>query len=247
MREWVTFIQDGIARRLSAHTECKTHCGMEILAALQKVNEANKFCADCHAPEPKWISVSIGCIICIECSGVHRHLGTTISKVRSFELDIWDNKNEVIEKIGNADVNTIFEANIFTDHKKPSAAAEREEREKYIYNKYVCKLYKRKSSEVHPILNNQNKQKSSNFQMLPANERNPMCKKNGAYKPAIHIGSDVFSPQLSHLDSSKFNPIRRGSFAIDFARRGSLASARSSAKAMDCNNQRRHSLHQSKL
>jgi len=126
MREWVVTIQDGIARRLSEQAGYKTHCGMELLAALQRANEANRFCADCHAPDPKWISISIGCIICIECSGVHRHLGTTISKVKSFELDMWDEKTEVIEKIGNADVNTIYEANIFQHHhEKPSAASER--------------------------------------------------------------------------------------------------------------------------
>lgn len=37
--------------------------------------------------DPKWVSVNLGITLCIECSGVHRNLGTSISKVRSLELD----------------------------------------------------------------------------------------------------------------------------------------------------------------
>lgn len=221
MREWVTSIQDGVSRRLSAQTECKTHCGTEILTALRKANEANRYCADCHAPDPKWISISIGCIICIECSGVHRHLGSTISKVRSFELDIWDERNEAIEKIGNADVNSVFEANLTPGHEKPSATSDRGLRERYIYNKYVCKLYRQKSS-MTPIINTQSKKKVSSVCILPTNERYPTHKRNGSHK-AIHIGSDVFAPQITQISATKFNPIRRGSIVPDFARRGSVA------------------------
>lgn len=234
MREWVTVIQTGIARQLSSQTECKTHCGLEVLAALQRANEANKFCADCHAPNPKWVSISIGCIVCIECSGVHRHLGTTISKVKSFELDMWDERNEVIEKIGNADVNSAYEMNIFLNE-KPSVTSGREVREKYIYNKYVRKLYARKSHTTNPI-NTQTKKKTSNVQISPANGKHPAHKRTKSQKPAIHIGSDVVA-----LPSAKFNPVRRGSFAYDLIyRRGSLATPSPSAK--NYINQRRHSL-----
>jgi hypothetical protein len=38
--------------------------------------------------EPVWMSVNIGCFICLECSGAHRRLGTHISQVRSVTLDI---------------------------------------------------------------------------------------------------------------------------------------------------------------
>ena len=32
-------------------------------------------CADCGTKDPSWVSLNLGVIICIECSGVHRQLG----------------------------------------------------------------------------------------------------------------------------------------------------------------------------
>ena len=46
----------------------------------------------CPAPaDPVWASVNLATMLCINCSGVHRSMGTHISKVRSVELDksIW--------------------------------------------------------------------------------------------------------------------------------------------------------------
>lgn len=39
--------------------------------------------------DPEWASLNHGCLLCIECSGVHRNLGTHISRIRSLELDEW--------------------------------------------------------------------------------------------------------------------------------------------------------------
>ena len=32
----------------------------------------NNVCADCNTPKPDWASVSMGTLICLDCSGTHR-------------------------------------------------------------------------------------------------------------------------------------------------------------------------------
>ena len=43
-------------------------------------------CVDCGNENPEWASVNIGIVMCIECSGIHRNLGSHISQV-SFMLE----------------------------------------------------------------------------------------------------------------------------------------------------------------
>jgi len=41
----------------------------------------NDVCADCGNSRPKWASINLSVLICIECSGVHRSLGVYVSQV----------------------------------------------------------------------------------------------------------------------------------------------------------------------
>ncbi|KAJ2448744.1 hypothetical protein EV183_005281 [Coemansia sp. RSA 2336] len=61
---------------------------MAALLPMLQQDEANERCADCGAPHPDWCSLNLGCLLCIACSGVHRSLGTHVSKVRSLTLDV---------------------------------------------------------------------------------------------------------------------------------------------------------------
>ena len=55
----------------------------------------------------------MGALICIECSGIHRNLGTHLSRVRSLELDEWSTEFvQVMTSIGNDMINSIYEANL---------------------------------------------------------------------------------------------------------------------------------------
>ena len=60
--------------------------GSAIAARLSK-GPGNGACADCGAPDPDWASLNCGVLICQNCAGAHRGLGTHVSKVRSIALD----------------------------------------------------------------------------------------------------------------------------------------------------------------
>lgn len=84
-----------------------------ILKALLK-DPGNKYCADCKTGQhPRWASWSLGIFICIRCSGIHRSLGTHISKVRSVDLDTWnDDQLAPLINWGNQRANLYWEAKL---------------------------------------------------------------------------------------------------------------------------------------
>lgn len=87
------------------------------IQSLRSTVIGNANCADCDAPstyplrmhernaliycnceitfsrlskiDPDWASLNLGTLVCIECSGIHRNLGSHISRVRSLDLDEW--------------------------------------------------------------------------------------------------------------------------------------------------------------
>ncbi|KAM6976966.1 arf-GAP with GTPase, ANK repeat and PH domain-containing protein 2 [Aplochiton taeniatus] len=106
--------------------------------ALQAIRNAkgNNLCVDCEAPNPTWASLNLGALICIECSGIHRNLGTHLSRVRSLDLDDWPGElTQVLAAIGNHLANSIWES-CPQGRTKPAPNASREEREAWIRAKY---------------------------------------------------------------------------------------------------------------
>ena len=79
---------------------------------LTEISPSNGRCADCNSPENiDWAAINLGCLLCIECAGVHRSLGTHISKVRSLKLDSFSQHTmEILSSIGNEKANSIWQS-----------------------------------------------------------------------------------------------------------------------------------------
>ena len=53
----------------------------EIISSILDPGLGNDTCVDCGDSSPEWASVNIGVVMCIQCSGIHRNLGSHISQV----------------------------------------------------------------------------------------------------------------------------------------------------------------------
>ena len=116
----------------------------KLLQEIRDRDQGNTWCADCGSNiKTEWVSINLGIILCIECSGIHRSLGTHVSKVRSLTLDTVSFTADIVEiimQIGNRLSNQIWEARL-DPTLKLSANATRDQRLRFITDKYVEKLY----------------------------------------------------------------------------------------------------------
>jgi stromal membrane-associated protein len=122
---------------------------LSVLAELLKLPD-NKECADCGAKGPKWASWSIGVFLCINCAGIHRSLGTHISKVRSATLDKWtDEQIDNMRNMGNARAKLIYEANVPAGYPRPREGAPSHTLESWIRAKYDKKQFMERGRTSH--------------------------------------------------------------------------------------------------
>ncbi|XP_009704953.1 PREDICTED: arf-GAP with Rho-GAP domain, ANK repeat and PH domain-containing protein 3 [Cariama cristata] len=127
-REWMEALQEAIAEMLYDY---------EVAEKIWS-NKANKYCADCWAQSPDWASINLCVVICKQCAGQHRSLGSNISKVQSLKLDtsVWS--NEIVQlfiMLGNDRANRFWAARLPTaEALYPDASAE--QRRDFISRKY---------------------------------------------------------------------------------------------------------------
>jgi Arf-GAP with SH3 domain, ANK repeat and PH domain-containing protein len=141
----------------------------KLLQMLRDHDQGNLWCADCGSgSKVEWVSINLAIILCIECSGIHRSLGTHISKVRSLTLDITSFTPDIVELlllVGNRVSNMVWEARLEAGI-KPGPQASREQRLKFITSKYVDRAY------VEPISATLSRYPSADETLLAAIKRN---------------------------------------------------------------------------
>ncbi|KAL7269765.1 hypothetical protein RUND412_007559 [Rhizina undulata] len=161
----------------------------KLLQMVREADPSNSSCADCGSQvKTEWVSINLGIILCIECSGLHRSLGTHISKVRSLTLDVTSFTPDLIElfcQIGNRISNSVWEARL-DPMQRPDARSSRESRLKFITAKYVDRAF------VEPLSSTLSPYASPDDIILTAVKKNDL---HGAlYALALHGSPNTIDP-----------------------------------------------------
>uniref|UniRef100_A0A3Q2YL47 ArfGAP with RhoGAP domain, ankyrin repeat and PH domain 3 n=2 Tax=Hippocampus comes TaxID=109280 RepID=A0A3Q2YL47_HIPCM len=104
-RDWTEALREAIAETLSDY---------EVAEKIWS-NRSNRACADCRAADPDWASINLCVVICKNCAGQHRGLGTMVSKVQSLKLDtgVWSNQIvQLFIMLGNDRANEFWAARL---------------------------------------------------------------------------------------------------------------------------------------
>ena len=143
-----------LARKRSLQRQQRAATQLEALLA----DPGNSMCADCSmTTNLTWASINLGIFLCIDCAGVHRGLGTHISKVRSLELDTreWsESQISLMAAVGNAASNRFWEATLgssvdcaassgdeYVPTARPQPGATRDEIERFVRAKYERRAF----------------------------------------------------------------------------------------------------------
>ncbi|KAK8842673.1 hypothetical protein M9Y10_025533 [Tritrichomonas musculus] len=157
VEQWFTIFNNhnnNVLNGVSDMPNSQSHDGQE---GSQGCNEAH-VCVDCGATDATWCSLNWCGYLCLKCSGIHRHLSSSKSKVRSTLLDnlsplIYD----MLTMMTNEAANRLLLAEPPTNI-NVGPRMDEESRQAYITNKYVNLSYALKTTQVpdpfNAIINN---------------------------------------------------------------------------------------------
>lgn len=121
-----------------------------LMSLIQKA-PSNRLCADCQSSNSvEWVSINLMMVLCIDCSGAHRSLGSHISKVRSLKLDTVSFTQDLVgalTSVSNGVMNSIWEARL--SHKP---VITEKNRLAFVSGKYVEKQYIREGEKPNSEL-----------------------------------------------------------------------------------------------
>ncbi|RMZ80908.1 hypothetical protein DV737_g2760, partial [Chaetothyriales sp. CBS 132003] len=181
----------------------------QTLKALVKL-DGNKVCADCKRNKhPRWASWNLGVFICIRCSGVHRGMGTHISRVKSVDLDAWtDEQLQSVLKWGNNRANKYWEARLAPGHQPSEAKIENFIRTKYESRRWVMEgpmpdpstLDTDDEVPLHIVQEKARIERAAS--QHPASPGKAQVQRRPAPAPAVDLFGDIAEPRVRRLGTA---------------------------------------------
>lgn len=113
----------------------------QLLKFKSKDGENNK-CADCESSGTNYVDIKLGCFLCTRCAGLHRGLGTDISRIKSISFDTLKNEDILFIKSvgGNKLFNKKYEGIPLSIFPKITNKSDNIRANDYIIAKYVKKI-----------------------------------------------------------------------------------------------------------
>jgi len=179
----------------------------------------NRECADCTNKSPTWASIDFGVFLCIRCSGLHRQLGPSITRVRSTKLDCWKLDHiEILANVGNKVGNDYWEYKLPKSFKRLDANATAEECKRFVNDKYIKRNYS-PIDHTDPVTEYNDAKKNGTqvtpkkTEQLPRREQESYASRRKRTISLDKIESDSKLPKLETFHSSSSGQGHQHSFS----------------------------------